>query len=58
MHGIEILHLAAKELRRIGGTDIVIVEGEIYEISARKLDRETVRRAVKNLDEGKRHGHD
>jgi hypothetical protein len=39
-----------------GGTDIVIHNGRIYELSVRELDPATVRQAVRNiLDQEKTH---
>ncbi len=47
------LHDAVRHLNRVGGSDILIVDGRIYEISARELDTDTVRQAVRNLIEEK-----
>ncbi len=46
------LQQAVRHLTRTNGSaDIVIVDGRIYEISARELDTDTVRQAVRNLIE-------
>ncbi len=48
------LQQAVRHLSRTSGSaDIVIVDGRIYEISARELDTDTVRQAVRNLIEEK-----
>lgn len=55
MHSPEEMRRVVRRLRQIGGSDIVVIDGDIYEIAARKLDRETVRKAVNSLLEEKRH---
>lgn len=47
-----------RHLRSVGGTDIVIDGHAIYEISVRKLDRDTVRQAVRNVIDEKETPHD
>ncbi len=47
------LHDAVRHLNRVGGSDILIVDGRVYEIASRELDADTVRQAVRNLIEEK-----
>lgn len=45
----EKLRDVVRHLRQIGGNDIVVIDGEIYEVTARKLDTETVWQAVQSM---------
>lgn len=49
------LHQAVRHLNRVGGKDILIVDGVFYEISARELTEDTFEDAVQNLIEESRH---